>query len=57
MAPTKPEEPAMNHLNTYLAHHEIDRRLRSVDHHRRIRWGRTARRGAESTRLSGCADA
>jgi hypothetical protein len=28
-------------LNTRVAHFEIDRRLRAVDHHRRIRWGRT----------------
>jgi len=33
----------MNQLNPYLAHHEIDRRLRSIDHHRRIRWGRRVR--------------
>jgi len=43
----------MNQLNTYLAHYEIERRLRAVDHHRRIRRG-LARRSAGGTMLSGC---
>jgi hypothetical protein len=45
----------MNQLNPYLAHHEIDRRLRAVDHHRRIRWGRKTSTATTSTHLAGCA--
>lgn len=33
----------MNMLDHHLAHHEIARRLRDADHHRRIRWGRAGR--------------
>jgi hypothetical protein len=33
----------MNMLDRQLAAHEIDRRLRDADHHRRIRWGRAGR--------------
>jgi hypothetical protein len=43
----------MHQLNTYLAHHEIDRRLRDVEHHRRIRPGRVVR-GAERAQMAAC---
>jgi len=46
----------MNPLNSYLAHHEIDRRLRSVDHHRRVRRGRRVLRGAGRAEMAGCAE-
>jgi hypothetical protein len=36
----------MIQLDTTLARHEIDRRLRAVGHHRRVRWGRIVRRYA-----------
>ena len=40
----------MNNLQMYLAHDEIDRRLRSVDFHRRIRWGTNAPTGSNGPR-------
>lgn len=53
---TEPEgSPAMNQLNLYLARHEIDRRLRAVDHHRRIRWGRESSTATTHTYLAGFA--
>jgi hypothetical protein len=45
----------MNQLNLYLARHEIDRRLRAVDHHRRIRWGRESSTATTHTYLAGFA--
>jgi hypothetical protein len=44
----------MNQLNTYLARHEIESRLREVEHHRRIRRGRVSGRGALRTVLAAC---
>jgi hypothetical protein len=39
----------MNQLNAYLARHEIDRRLRAVEHHRRVRRSLTDARADRST--------
>jgi hypothetical protein len=54
--PVEPEleELAMNQLNTYLARHEIESRLREVEHHRRIRRARVSGRGALRTVLAAC---
>jgi hypothetical protein len=35
----------MNQLNVYLGRHEIDHRLREVDHRRRVRRVLASRRG------------
>jgi hypothetical protein len=43
----------MNQLNEYLAHHEIDRRLRAVDHDRRVRRG-AGRTAAHRSQLAAC---
>jgi hypothetical protein len=43
-APNETEELAMNQLNVYLGRHEIDHRLREVDHRRRVRRVLTSRR-------------
>ena len=43
----------MNQLDPTLARHEIDRRLRAADHHRRVRWARNFAKSSVRPPLSG----